>query len=153
MKSLSEIWKERIKDNNINVKGKISVLEVIKKHLEESILFTNGEYRPKGGLFIDPKPKNIRVDVVMLNLLAATYFKDDKIVRGLVNINIQHEDRDRIDVLEAVILDVMDNAYVDGYLFNITNEPIMMRLSRTLFMTNIRAPFDLEKGKYKLEKH
>lgn len=132
---------------SINIKDNIDVLEVVKRHLEESILFKNEEYIPQGGLFIDPKPKKIRVDVIMLNLLYASYYMDEAIVKGLVNINVQHEDTDRIECLVSIIKDIMESAYVEGYLFSGMDSPNMLGLSRTLRMKNIRTGFERKDNK------
>jgi len=125
---------------NKNAKNGIKVLDVVLYHLKNSILFTDERFKPEGGIFIKPKPNNIRVDVIEINLLFAKIYEEA--IEGLININTQHEDIERIDQLATIIIDVIDLAYINGYLFKFQQER-NYRISRTLTMNNIRVNFTL----------
>jgi len=117
---------------SINWINHSEVLEIVRAHLF-------GKIDPAGGIFIGRRPKAIRLDVVTLNLLTALLNEDKEII-GVVNINIHHEDIDRIEVLNVAVIDIIDMAYLENHLFAFDRQ-YMFRLSRTLYMSNIRMKF------------
>src|SRR5690606_126882 len=105
---------------SINWIDHMDVLPLARSHLF-------GKIDPVGGIFIGKRPKTIRLDVVTLNLLTALLNEDKEII-GVVNINIHHEDIDRIEQLNVAVIDIMDMAYLEDHLF-VFDRQYMFRLS------------------------
>lgn len=113
----------------------IEVLPIVRLHLADKI-------DPAGGIVIGKRPKQIRLDIVTLGLLTALKTENGEII-GMININSHHENMERIEELTIAIIDVMDRAYIDDYLF-VFDKQYYFRLSRTLWMSNVRVEFTKE---------
>lgn len=111
---------------------KYPVLEMTKNHLKEKI-------DPASGIIIGPRPKQLRMDVVTLGLLARIEVEESEL--GMININIYHEDTERIEELTVSIIEVMDHALVENYLFTFDKQ-YNFRMSRTLHMSNVRVGYE-----------
>lgn len=107
------------------------VMNIVKSHLQRFI-------NPIGGIHIGKRPKGIRLDVVELNVLVSMLI--EKELKGVVNINSYHEDAEFLEELTEKIIDIIDSAYIEEYLFNFDKQ-YYFKVSRTLIMSNVRVGF------------
>lgn len=87
-------------------------------------------------IIIGRRPPALRKDVITLMMLA--YIQVEEGEAGMININIYHEDQERIEELTVAIIEIMDMALIGRYLFNFDKQ-YNFRMSRTLHMSNVRV--------------
>ncbi len=71
---------------------------------------------PLSGVHIQPKPIECKLDVIEINHLFCNMH--DEGLTGSVNVNIFHTDTYRIRELEHCIKLIMDESYLDGFVFD-----------------------------------
>lgn len=125
------------------------ILNLIKDHLSNSILFTNITYKPKGGIYIKPKPKSVRLDVIEINMLGKIHSIQEEVI-VMININIYHEDEGRTDQLYEVIRLLMDDAYLSFFYFKF-GRAHLFQASNTLKMQNLMYRVTIGSKDYKRE--
>jgi sulfur carrier protein ThiS len=97
--------------------AELMVLEMVKEFLSESVLCTDEDYRPKGGIYIKGKRMPLDSDLVELNLIGKLIFTADNVV-AFVNHNIYHQYEYRTNELAKVIKKIMDGAIINTFKFN-----------------------------------
>lgn len=127
----------------------INVLDVVLKHLKNSILTSNEDIRPEGGIWIKPKPKDTWRRTIQIGLLGGGGVTVGKDVMGFVNINAEDVNERWVrEILEIVGL-VMDQALIDAYFFTIEEDISIYYISRGIIVGNIRCNFTIPKAKLK----
>lgn len=117
-----------------DIELELKIFALVKKHIESSLPFQDPEIMLTGGVFVKPRPKAIRSDLIELNSPGLGHFKPSKVL-GFINVNYQHEDLDIIHLKHPVIMDVMDDAIIGKYHFNqFSNE--VFRISKYLWWGN-----------------
>ncbi len=88
------------------------IMDLVEKRLLKE--FRDRGIKISGGIYIKPKPKKVRLDVIELNCLGPND-NDEKITRSIymvVNINYQDEDYDRV----LAYTEFLSLALIDGQL-------------------------------------
>lgn len=124
----------------------INVLDVIYRHLNNSLLYTES-LSPLAGIYIHPKPKTARVDVIELGLLAHVRLYDS--ITGVVNINYYEENLERIEEVVPLIINIIDLAFCENFTFEVEPDyDHLFRVSHKLSCHNIRTRFNLPNKYY-----
>ena len=96
-------------------------MELVKAHLIASILWTDEDYRPKGGLHIKDRRLPVNDDMVEINLLGKLKPIGEN-VYALININIYHQYPYRTSELSKVVKKVLTGAVINGFQFGLERE-------------------------------
>lgn len=107
-----------------------AVLELVRSHLR------TGMGDSEVSIIIGKRPPSSRKDVITLMMLA--YIQVEEGETGMININVYHEDQERIEELTVAIIEIMDMALIGPYLFTFDKQ-YNFRMSRTLHMSNVRV--------------
>lgn len=91
------------------------VLQLVLDHIKFNDSWTDELY-PLGGVHIQPKPIECKLDVIEINHLFCNMH--DEGLTGSVNVNIFHTDTCRIKELERCVKLIMDESYLEGFVFD-----------------------------------
>lgn len=101
-------------------KLELRILSMVKKHLESELRKRN--IIVSSGIHIKPKPKKARVDVLELNLIGCQGSRISKNTTAFVNVNYQHEDFEQVEEFTIFINDLLTDAVVGKFHFNLGSQ-------------------------------
>jgi hypothetical protein len=99
----------------------IMVMEMVKTYLLESVLYSDEDYRPKGGIYIKDRRLPLNDDLVEINLLGKLMIRTDE-VTALINVNIYNQYPYRTKELSKLIKKVFQGAIINGFEFGYLRE-------------------------------
>lgn len=123
---------------------KLRVFEIIKAHIEKHL---PKESKVLGGIYLKPKPKSARLDIIEINTPGLINRKASGDL-GLLNINYQHDDLDVVEARHQVLKDIMGDAIVEEYLFKPMGNQIF-KTSKYLWLSN--TMYSITKLELKME--
>ena len=116
------------------------VLDFAKDHIKYSDLWSD-EFMPDGGVHIKPRPLDYRVDVIEINQLYSRIDEDE--LAGMINVNIFHTDVRRINSLTEYVELIMNDAYVEDFVFRM-DFARLFRDGKYRWFNNIRYKYTMD---------
>lgn len=95
--------------------AELKVFNIVKRHLNESLLQQNGDLI--SGIHIKPKPKNARLKIIELNSFGTNRTRVISKIAMCININYQDEDHQLVKEVTDYIYDLFDQSFISNLYF------------------------------------
>jgi len=98
--------------------AELNVFNVVRRHLNESMLQKNGVLI--GGIHIKPKPSTARLKIVELNSFGSNRARLLSKIAMFININYQDDDKMLVEEVTDYIKDLFDQSFISNIYFKST---------------------------------
>ncbi|WP_131535556.1 hypothetical protein [Pedobacter nototheniae] len=133
--------------NNASIKEWIyDVQHYTVDHIKHGEIWSD-DLMPLGGFHVKPRPLECKVDAIEINNLFCN--KDVGALVGILNINIFHTDLPRINELTQIVELIMEDAYVEGFVFQ-KDFSRMFKNGKYLWYNNLRYHYSMNRKEFRV---